>query len=87
VGTHTETCTLVWRLVVGLTKTALKKTPMLIVLETLVVEVETVLNDRPLMHTIPEIDDMGQQLYSRRITSLLMNLLKWMSPPLVMSQV
>ena len=58
-GIHTETCTLVWRLVVGLTRTASKKTLMLIVLETLVVEVEVVLNDRP--YTTSEFDDMGPQ--------------------------
>jgi len=61
-------------------KTALKKTLgrtniSLTVLETLIVEIETVLNDRPLTYTHSEFDKMdpltpAHLLYSRRITSL-----------------
>ena len=61
-------------------KTALKKTlgranVSLMVLETLVVEVEAVLNDRPLTYTPSECNDMdpltpAHLLYGRRITSL-----------------
>ena len=69
-----------WERLIELTKTALKKTlgranVSLIVLETLVVEVEAVLNDRPLTYTPSKCDDMdpltpAHVLYGRRITSL-----------------
>ena len=69
-----------WECLIGLTKTALKKTlgranVSLMVLETLVVEVEAVLNDRPLTYTPSECNDMdpltpAHLLYDRRITSL-----------------
>ena len=69
-----------WERLIGLTKTALKKTlgranVSLMVLETLVVEVEVVLNDRPLTYTPSECNDMdpltpAHLLYGRRITSL-----------------
>ena len=47
----------------------------LIVLETLVVEIEAVLNDRPLTYTFSELEEMdpltpAHLLYGRRITSL-----------------
>ena len=69
-----------WERLIGLTKTALKKTlgrahVSLIVLETLVVEIEAVLNDRPLTYTFSELEEMdpltpAHLLYGRRITSL-----------------
>ena len=69
-----------WERLIGLTKTALKKTlgrahMSLIVLETLVVEIEAVLNDRPLTYTPSELEEMdpltpAHLLYGRRITSL-----------------
>ena len=65
---------------IGLTKTALKKTlgrahVSLIVLETLIVEIEAVLNDRPLTYTPSELEEVdpltpAHLLYGRRITSL-----------------
>ena len=52
-----------WERLIGLTKIALKKTlgrthVSLIVLETLVVEIEAVLNDRPLTYVSSEFDEM-----------------------------
>ena len=68
-----------WERLIGLTKTALKKTlgrahVSLIVLETLVVEIEVVLNNRPLTYTPFEFDEVdlltpAHLLYGRR-TSL-----------------
>ena len=65
---------------IGLTKGALKNTlggahVSLIVLETLVVEIEAVLNDRPLMYTPSELEEMdplspAHLVYGRRVTSL-----------------
>ena len=69
-----------WEHLIGLTKTALKKTlgrahVSLIVLETLVVEIEAVLNDRLLTYTFSELEETdpltpAHLLYSQRITSL-----------------
>jgi len=69
-----------WERLVGLTKIALKKVLgksriTLTVLETLVVEVEAILNDRPLTHISPDIDDLepltlAHLLHGHRIVSL-----------------
>ena len=69
-----------WERLIGLTKMALKKVlgrsrVTLTVLETLVVEVEAILNDRPLTHISPDIDDAepltpANLLHGRRIMSL-----------------
>jgi len=69
-----------WEHLTRLTKSALKKMLgranfSLTVLETLIVEIEAVLNDRPLTYTPSEFDEMdpltpAHLLYGRRITSL-----------------
>jgi len=69
-----------WERLIGLTKAALKKTVgranvSLVVLETFVVEIEAVLNDRPLTYASPEFDDLdpltpAHLFYGRRKTSL-----------------
>jgi len=80
VEAYTKTCTLVWGLVGTLDRTALNKmlgraNVSLVVLETLVVEVEAVLNDKPLTYVSPGLDDLepltpAHLLYDRRITAL-----------------
>ena len=67
-----------WECMIALTKIALKKTlgrthVSLIVLETLVIEIEAVLNDRPLTYVSSEFQEMkplapAHLLYSRRVT-------------------
>jgi hypothetical protein len=69
-----------WERLIGLTKTALKKTlgrasVTLEELQTLIVEVETILNDRPITFVSSDINDeepltLSHLLYGRRITSL-----------------
>ena len=69
-----------WERLIGLTKMSLKKVlgrayVSLIMLQTLVVEVEATLNDRPLTHVSCDITDAepitpAHLLYGRRITSL-----------------
>ena len=69
-----------WECLIGLTKMALKKVlgrsrVTLTVLQTLVVEVEAILNDRSLTHISPDIDDLepltpAHLLHGRRIVSL-----------------
>ena len=69
-----------WERLIVLTKIALKKTlgrthVSLIVLETLVVEIEAVLNDRPLTYVSSKFDEMdpltpAHLLYGRRVTAL-----------------
>ncbi|XP_065918376.1 uncharacterized protein [Dysidea avara] len=69
-----------WERLIGLTKTALKKVlgrtfATLSSLQTLVVEVEAILNDRPLTYVSPDERDPepltpAHMLYGRRITSL-----------------
>ena len=69
-----------WERLIGLTKTALKKTlgrasVTLEELQTLIVEVEAILNDRPITFVSSEINDEepltpSHLLYGRRITSL-----------------
>ncbi|XP_065915698.1 uncharacterized protein [Dysidea avara] len=70
-----------WERLIGLTKTALKKVlgrtfATLSSLQTLIVEVEAILNDRPLTYVSPDERDPepltpAHLLYGRRITSLL----------------
>ena len=70
----------VWERLIGLTKTALKKVlgkalVTLPVLQTLIVEIEAVLNDRPLTYVSADIDDAepltpSHLICGRRITSL-----------------
>ena len=80
---HTKMCTLVWwwwERLIGLTKMSLKKVlgrsrVTLPVLQTLVVEVEAILNDRPLTHVSPDFDDAepltpAHLLHGHRIMSL-----------------
>ena len=69
-----------WERLVGLTKTSLKKvlgraSVDLVTLQTIVTEIEAILNDRPLTYVSPSIDDFdpltpSHLLYGRRITSL-----------------
>ena len=69
-----------WERLIGLTKTSLKKVLgrrfiTLTTLETLVVEIEAILNDRPLTHVPSEINDLepltpAHLLYGRNIVSL-----------------
>ena len=69
-----------WERLIGLTKMSLKKVlgrsrVTLPVLQTLVVEVEAILNDRPLTHTSPDLDDPepltpAHLLHGHRIISL-----------------
>ena len=69
-----------WERLIGLTKTALKKVlgqtfATLSSLQTLIVEVEAMLNDRPLTYVSPDVADPepltpAHLLYGRRITSL-----------------
>ena len=69
-----------WEQLVGLTKQALEKTlgrsfVTLPILETIVVEVEATLNDRPLMYVSANVTDVepltpAHLLYGRRMTSL-----------------
>ena len=69
-----------WERLIGLTKTTLKKvlgraSLSLITLQTLVVEIEAILNDRPLTHVSSDVIDEeplspAHLLYGRRITAL-----------------
>ena len=69
-----------WERLIGLTKTALRKVlgkalVTLPVLQTLIVEIEAVLNDRPLTHVSSDLNDLepltpSHLLCGRRITSL-----------------
>ena len=69
-----------WERLIGLTKMSLKKVlgrsrVTLTVLQTLVVEVETILNDRPLTHVSPDLNDPepltpAHLLHGHRIVSL-----------------
>jgi transposase InsO family protein len=69
-----------WERLIGLTKTVLKKVlgrthVTLSSLQTIIVEIEAVLNDRPLTHVSSDIEDEepltpSHLLYGRRITSL-----------------
>ena len=69
-----------WERLIGLTKTVLRKVlgkafVTLPVLQTLIVEVEAVLNDRPLTYVSTDLNDLepltpSHLLYGRRITSL-----------------
>ena len=69
-----------WERLVGLTKQALKKTlgrsfVTLLILETIVVEVEATLNDRPLTYVSADVTDIepltpAHLLYGRRMTTL-----------------
>jgi transposase InsO family protein len=69
-----------WERLVGLTKTSLKKvigraSIDLVTLQTIVTEIEAILNDRPLTYVSSAIDDAdpltpSHLLYGRRITSL-----------------
>ena len=80
---HTQAGPLVrgfWERLIGLTKTVLRKVlgkafVTLPVLQTLIVEVEAVLNDRPLTYVSTDLNDLepltpSHLLYGRRITSL-----------------
>jgi len=62
VEVHTQESPLVWERLIGLTKMALKKvlgrafvTPT--VLQTLIVEIEAVLNNRPLTYVLSDLND------------------------------
>ena len=69
-----------WERLIGLTKSALKKTlgrthATLESLQTVIVEIEALLNDRPLTHVSPDIRDQepitpSYLLYGKRITTL-----------------
>ena len=69
-----------WELLIGLTKMSLKKVLGrarigLVVLQTLVVEVEAILNDRPLTHVLSDLEDaelltLAHFLHDHWITSL-----------------
>jgi len=69
-----------WERLIGLTKTSLKKvlgrsSVDLTTLQTIVVEIEAILNDRPLTHLSSDLDDEqpltpSHLLYGRRITAL-----------------
>ena len=69
-----------WERLIGLTKMSLKKVLgrsriSLVVLQTLVVEVEAILNDRPLTHVSPDLEDAepltpAHLLHGRRIVSM-----------------
>ncbi|XP_048587816.1 uncharacterized protein LOC125570309 [Nematostella vectensis] len=69
-----------WKRLIGLTKTTLKKvlgrtSINLVTLQTVVMEIEAILNDRPLTYVSPDINDEdpltpSHILYGRRITSL-----------------
>ena len=69
-----------WERLIGLTKTALKKmlgraSINLITLQTIIVETEAILNDRPLTYISPDFEDQepptpSHLLYGRRITTL-----------------
>ena len=69
-----------WEWLVGLTKQALKKTldrsfVTLLILETIIVEVEATLNDRPLTYVSSDVTDVepltpAHLLYGRWVTSL-----------------
>ena len=69
-----------WERLIGLTKTALKKvlgraSVNLVMLQTLVVEIEAILNDRPLTYVSSDVNDQqpltpSHLLYGRRITAL-----------------
>ena len=69
-----------WERLIGLTKTALKKvlgraSVNLVMLQTLVVEIEAILNDRPLTYVSSDVKDQqpltpSHLLYGRRITAL-----------------
>ena len=78
---YTQTSTMVWGLLLGLMKTVLKKVLgrsfiILEALQTLVVKVEAVLNDRPLTHLSTDVTDPepltpSYLLYGWHITVLL----------------
>jgi len=76
---YPQTCPMVWGiLVMGLTKLAFKKIlgrtyATLEGLQTIVIEIEALLNDRPLMHVSPDLRDpetITPSLYGKRITTL-----------------
>ena len=69
-----------WERLIGLTKTALRKIlgrafVTLPILQTLIVEIEAVLNDRPITYVASDLNDLepltpSHLLYGRRITTL-----------------